>query len=154
MPLWTEDSGLTNNRKATSEELAYLAGIIDGEGTIGIYLNSVNGNYQLRMAVEMTDFEAIDLFQEIFGGTSYIRKPDTKPNRKAKKIWYAFNSQASEIIIQLLPYLRVKKKQALCALRADWKRFRKRKMQPEEQSLRKELHQEMRSYNQRGKETN
>ena len=35
-------------------KLAYAAGIVDGEGSVGIYKNNFCNQYQLRITVEMT----------------------------------------------------------------------------------------------------
>lgn len=49
------------------EELAYIAGIIDGEGCIGVYPNGKN--HSLHVMVMMCDPEAIGEIYEHFGGT-------------------------------------------------------------------------------------
>jgi hypothetical protein len=61
-----------------------------------------------------------------------------------------FNSQAASALTELLPYLLVKKAQAEIALKANWYRFARTKMEPEEQALRKALHAQMRELNKRG----
>lgn len=132
------------------EELdyAYAAGLIDGEGCIGIYHNSHNGNYQLRIAVEMTDKSGLDVLESLFGGKWYFRA--AKAPRKARYIWMTFNNNASKVLETLMPYLRVKKKQAEVALKGDWISYSKKKMPLHQQEIRIQLHFDMKELNKRG----
>jgi hypothetical protein len=98
--------------------LSYLAGIIDGEGCIGVYKNRSNGNHQLRITVEMVEEHALILLHEVFGGKCYRKK--AKRPRRARRLWMVFNSQAASALIELRPYLQVKRKHADVALEANW----------------------------------
>lgn len=131
--------------------LAYAAGIIDGEGSIGIYRNSHNGQYQLRITVEMTKDEAIELLVGLFGGRLYT-KPE-KGNEKAKTSWLIFNSAAADAITELRPFLRVKAAQADTALLTRWMKAGNGKLTEEEKNLRQMMHAEMRRLNMRGTKT-
>jgi len=96
---------------------SYLAGIIDGEGTIRIGANNPpakwpNRNivYYASIGLGMTDKAVIELFAKKFGGN--LRK-ECVPNRKIVYRWGTCGSKVvPEIIKRLLPYLIVKKKQA------------------------------------------
>lgn len=59
-------------------EIAYLAGVFDGEGTVKV------GN-SIRVSVEMTDLDVLERFQRAFGGQIYPRK--AKVNRKPAWSW-------------------------------------------------------------------
>lgn len=138
----------TARTKITPTDIAYAAGLIDGEGCVGIYLNSQNGNYQLRLSVEMTDKEGLLVLSGVFGGRWYYKK--TNPPRKARYSWMLFNSEAANALIILLPYLRVKRKNAKLVLGADWFSFYKRKMTDKQRSIRKRIWLKNKQLNKRG----
>ena len=129
--------------------LSYAAGIIDGEGCIGMYHNSHNGNYQLRITVEMVDKEALTILGNLFGGKWYIKK--AKVPRRERHSWMLFNDEAAIALKQLLPYLTIKKGRAEKALTADWKSFiGGNKMTKEQQSIREEVAKFIKEKNKRG----
>lgn len=132
----------------TEINLSYAAGLIDGEGCIGIYPNSHNGNYQLRLSVEMTDKAGLLCLYSLFGGKWYFKKAN-KP-RKARYIWMIFNRSAAQACEKLLPYLKIKNKNVKIILKADWFSFYKRKMTPEQQDIRRQVWIENKEINKRG----
>jgi len=98
---------------------SYLAGLFDGEGTI-VFSKSKSmmpkyrnwhPSYSSKIAIKMTNREAIELFSKTFNGK--ISYKVSVPNRK---LVYGFQKSGSnkivEILEKLLPYLKVKKKQA------------------------------------------
>ena len=94
---------------------AYLAGIIDGEGTITVW----SGRYDHRtvtVAVVMCDKEAVEMFHREFGGCLFYVE---KNNPKWKNSWrWAIKSQKAKPVLEAaLPYLRIKARQAETALR-------------------------------------
>ena len=91
------------------EILAYLAGIIDGEGCIAIdsYKKSKgNIHHKLVVRCNMMDPQAIELLQLAFPG-SHIFVEKTRVYH-----WGVMSTKAYECLQQLLPYLRVKRYQA------------------------------------------
>lgn len=101
-----------NQREAN---LAYLAGIIDGEGCLTIKYNKTTDVYFTSIAVGMTELPAIDLMVEMFGGKIRL---DSNGNRSRPMFRWESNSAIKnrEVLSDLLPYLRVKKEQALTLL--------------------------------------
>lgn len=97
----------------------YIAGIIDGEGCIHIdKANDGRGrphpSYALRVRVAMTDMEVPLFLYEIFGGGFSIFLRD---GCKASYNWKATNSRNNNLLRLILPYLKVKKKQAELGLK-------------------------------------
>ena len=89
-------------------ELAYIAGIIDGEGSISIRKHS-NRNwyeYQLRVDVKLTDQEIPYWFQELFGGGVCFRAPIG--NRKPAWQWTITDIKAANFLSSVQPYLHIK----------------------------------------------
>ncbi len=93
----------------TSEELAYAAGIIDGEGCIR--LNTQNGRPTLRVQVTNTKSELIVLFHKWFGGYVWINRKKGS-SAKDSYVWEQAARQGAEVLVQVLPYLRLKRRQA------------------------------------------
>lgn len=110
----------------TSEELAYCAGVIDSDGTIQIrrVVSAVkngtarNANFMERVSVRQVTPEAIDLFEALFGGARGFQKPpSTCPQGRTLHRLELLGPRAVVCLTALLPYLRVKRKQAENCLR-------------------------------------
>jgi len=107
--------------------LSYIAGIIDGEGHIGIAKSSHpnttrerTADYNLRVAVKMCDGKVIDYLFGNYNGHVGIRP--AVPPRNKQYYWVLTCKKASELLKQLLPYLVGKKEQAELAIRFQSKR--------------------------------
>lgn len=101
----------------TREELAYAAGLIDGEGCIGAYNTRTTGEkraafYQLTLRVGMKHPGPIIFLYKLFGFGRHISKTKYGP----VFVWQARNRQAEAVLRLLLPYLIEKKAQAKLAL--------------------------------------
>lgn len=134
-----------------SLELAYAAGLIDGEGCIGTYWNKVYKNYQLRITVEMVDPEGLEHLHSLFGGRFYYKPANKSANRRARHLWMVFNSEAESALNKLLFYLKIKNKQASIALTCDWHSFNSNNpLTTEELNKRHEANERIKQYNKRG----
>lgn len=100
--------------------LAYCAGVIDSDGTIGVkrstYSMRVRGDarqpiYSERVCVKQVTPEAVDLLHGLFGGRRAIDKPSSKRGRHLH-VWQVTDKRAAECLAAILPYLRIKKRQA------------------------------------------
>lgn len=114
-----------------NEKLAYLAGLFDGEGCIGLYntrtkKDSRNVNYQLIMRVTQKSPLAVELFMELFGGQIYAYK-DVGPNKPGPYFsWRVTDKKAVAALVQLQPYLREKLEQCKTALAFQELRYKQR----------------------------
>lgn len=131
--------------------IAYLAGIIDGEGSIGIsgyqvsnYKQGKHGKYyQIIMSVGMQNRAPLDLMSETFPGSFTVRQ-DT-----IFRIAYS-SRKCGTVLRELLPYMRVKKPQAeLALLFQSLRKLRGRAYTPEERSRDAAFHQLMQELNRR-----
>ena len=105
-------------KKYTDIQLAYLAGIVDGEGSIYIgnfSCNPKNGTpyYQTNMEVTNTDGGLIDWLMENIGGrrTLYTAKQLPKNSRREVHRWMVSGEDLTNICHQMLPFLVIKKRQ-------------------------------------------
>lgn len=104
--------------------LAYTAGIIDGEGSIGLHRKfqrtsptSQKKSIQMVVAVGNTNEWLINLLYMQFGGSLRLRKPRADmPNQKKLWEWSITNNKASNFLALILPYLTIKRPQAELAI--------------------------------------
>ena len=156
----------------TNEELAYAAGIMDGEGSISLvktkqrnkppkYLNhgnlsnpnGINIRYVLSVNVGMVDRQVPEWLYEQFGGHLYYRKGQ-KEGWSNQCIWQITSRLALSFLEQVFPYLKVKRVQAKIAI--DFQRDRKvgvglMSIEKQADTI---LYEAMRRLNQRGKVEN
>ena len=101
--------------------LAYVAGIIDGEGSISIAQHKrKNGrlhHWELIVAVTNTQLWLIEFLHLQFGGhidgrTVYFNRPNCKDSWR----WTICATKASDFLKLVLPYLQLKKTRAELAI--------------------------------------
>jgi len=142
-------------------DLAYTAGIIDGEGWISIknrQIKNGNRNYCVKVGVGSTTEWLIKWLQFNYGGSVCIINPGG--NRKLKWVWDLSTKQAVIFLEAILPYLRIKRPQAELAIKfqrrrkyrgnPNWKNLGKRSMTNEEIELDQADKDLMHKYNKRG----
>jgi hypothetical protein len=99
---------------------AYLAGIIDGEGTITITSHTNRDRVYLpKITINMCDPQAMELLADRYGGKVYA-KPSRFENSRDQFIWAVTGSHSLNIIEDLKEFLLIKKPQAEVVLSADW----------------------------------
>ena len=100
-------------------DLAYCAGLFDGEGCIHIskqYLKKQPpAYYNLRVTITNTNQYVLEWFHFSFSGNLYLQKP--KENRQRAWRWQIADRQAEEFLRAILPYLIIKKAEAELALK-------------------------------------
>jgi hypothetical protein len=107
---------------ASETDLAYLAGLIDGEGCIRIKKAKAyrcqgrrTPSYTPAIHVRMVDEPAIAFLEETLGGWTYKEKPHSRGGRPLF-CWQASGNVAAGVLRALRPYLRIKGEQADVAL--------------------------------------
>jgi hypothetical protein len=143
---------------------AYWAGIIDGEGCIQIIKvkraseRSKTPNHQLRLSMANT-YKELAYEMQTFFKVGYVRKITTKGARKPAYLYVATPKSALEVLKQVLPYLIVKRQQAilgisfqLCKNKVNQKGkpFGRQKISKEELAFRDEFKRMMNKLNKRG----
>lgn len=98
-------------------DLAYVAGIIDGEGCIGLYLSKKSSYYFIQVAVHMTNEWMITWLSNNFSGsknvyTHYRKRANCKP----EWAWNITGKKALEFLELIYPYLKLKKAEAEIAI--------------------------------------
>lgn len=94
---------------------AYFAGIIDGEGYIGLLPNNrakTLGLYIPKLSVNMTCEKTITSLQEHFNcGTISLKQPKGL-SKKMAYLWSLSDANARNVIQEIYPYLITKKENA------------------------------------------
>ncbi|MDP2158764.1 MAG: hypothetical protein Q8K68_13770 [Nitrospirota bacterium] len=105
----------------TEADLAYTAGIVDGEGNIGIYANRVlkTGRklYRMRVRVSNTNEWLIFWLKSNFAGTAGLNAVEPGHNWKPAWYWTISDRPALEFLEAILPYLHMKKTHAELAIK-------------------------------------
>jgi hypothetical protein len=135
----------------TETDLAYLAGLIDGGGTIAIDKHPPVGHYkspryQLRVDIQTSERPIIDHVATLFERSIMIRKATGHMTKDGYRInWSA--QIAARLLELLAPYLVLKRPQALVALdfqRITAARRTKRALTAEELEARDYCYRELR----------
>ena len=94
-------------------EKAYIAGILDGEGSIGIYVarsGGGHGSHVLQVTVKMSEPAAVEFISVSCGVPIHVGKVQGNSRPCGTVILRA--GKALDLLSQCLPYMRVKKVQA------------------------------------------
>lgn len=123
---WKKSKGVTqgdlNNRKScleidlTLEQSAYIAGMIDGEGSVGVWRETRRGNksgYRYKGVVEVynTDTRVLHFLKDVCGGYIAKKRKASKKNKASWK-WACTQTKISELLKQVRPYMILKGEQA------------------------------------------
>lgn len=147
-----EHAGKSSTQPLEPGHLGYVAGVLDCDGSIWIGSSRSNGRvtYALRLAVSNTRSGLPDWFSEYFGGTTQQVKRNNSKWRDEYR-WQATGLRAADVITRCLPYLVIKRGQALLALEfASTILVGCRVLPASYQEQRKSLYDQMKELNKRG----
>jgi hypothetical protein len=100
------------------DKLAYLAGIIDGEGSIQIFKRtnlvkgSINPTYNTFIKVENTNPKMIQFLHQCFSGNKYVVPKRANRNHRQTFCWNAPTRIAVKCLAECYDFLIIKQKQA------------------------------------------
>lgn len=92
-----------------SEELAYAAGLFDGEGSITLTRHRDNRTHSPQVSIASSDYEVVHWFQERFGG-SIVTKQPRKSNHLVSYDWRLTDRRALKFLEFIRPYLVIERK--------------------------------------------
>jgi len=145
------------NKEYSIAQLAYMAGIIDGEGalTITSIKNEKRQIFQTSIGVSSTDKILIDWIVEVFGGWQKEYTPKQTPKNSRKKVyrWQITGTNIDVFLSLIKPYILIKRREVEL-LELNRKTFSKnpgfRGVTPENVSLRKKYANELQKIHCRG----
>jgi hypothetical protein len=91
------------------EELAYTAGLFDGEGSISLVRQKNNRSHSPQVSVASTDYEVLHWLQERFGG-SIVTKQPRHANHSVSYDWRLTDRRALNFLKLIRPYLVIERK--------------------------------------------
>ncbi len=104
-------------------DLAWAAGIVDGEGYLGMTRAKVSvvsrrktESFQIRISVRMTHKETIRKLFCLFGGTFKLARSRNPSRHNDNYEWYTGDLLTESVLRQLRPFLITKRKQAILLL--------------------------------------
>ena len=122
-------------------DLAYFAGILDGEGSIVIHKNkpqtqrgSINPTYVIEVNLTNTNEWIVRQFHFSFGGNVYLNKRKTDKTQNIW-VWQISANKALPFLKTLLPYLKLKRGQVEIAIKFQEEKVRKRYRRSDEKDL-------------------
>ena len=90
------------------EKLIFLAGVFEGEGTMGYWKNGITKNgkvmRRIQCAVKMTDKDIIDRFMDYFNCGNVLQLKQKENHHKICWSWRITGSKALQVLEQMLPY--------------------------------------------------
>jgi len=121
-------------------DIAYAAGLFDGEGSISI-VGSVTEAYRLLVRVDMTSIIVINWFYKTFGGSQYIR---SRPKgTRVMFSWQLSGPKAKDFLTLIRSQLKLKNKEADVAIMfqeiKNHNKDRRRPRTQEEQAVESEI---------------
>ena len=140
----------------TSDELAYIAGFFDGEGSVTIHTNckpSLRGkvpNHTLQVSIGNTDPRVLLWIHSNFGGNICYRKKVSPKWRKVAQ-WSIRTGGAALFLQAIYPFVRMKRDQIeiACAYQATKRRHGPAPVNPSEVAWREEQRKQIRELNAR-----
>ena len=120
----------------TKIELAYLAGLVDGEGCIYVKQRREKTwtGYQLCLSISQGNEKDLEGIYNLIGESGYFRKLIT-PDHRAHSITYCCNT-AYGILKAVEPYLRFKQEEAILGI---WFQEKLRSRKDDETRMYKEM---------------
>ena len=95
----------------TDTDLAYFAGIIDGEGCFAMHQQPVGHVFALQLQIGNTSPQLMEWIRSKFGGSVNLEKRNN-PRHKPVFRWLATADSLDAIVPAIIPFLVVKKAQA------------------------------------------
>ena len=96
-------------KKLTPTECAYIAGIIDGEGTITLSVKQKGGTRHLAVTVSGTEMSLIEYLQKTIGVGRITNKKIYKDHHKPSYTYALYSRQAIDLLNQVSPFLKTYK---------------------------------------------
>lgn len=91
----------------TAENIAWVAGLFEGEGTFGIQ----NETSVKRINITSTDLDVLEKVQSIFGGKILKSKAKQPSHYKDKYNWVLGIKQSIDFVLLILPHLCKRRKE-------------------------------------------
>ncbi len=113
-------------RILSATDAAYIAGLLDGEGTVTLTRKHRNENHQLALSISNTDLPLLRYVYETVGAGKITAKRTTRINHTPSYTYAIYNRQALALLKQLFPYLKTYKAKRASMILANYVSLTKR----------------------------
>ena len=122
-------------------DAAYVAGIIDGEGTITLTRNHRSENRRPIVSISSTELPLLSYVRSVIGAGRITRKMCTRKHHSPSFAYCISSRQALRLLAQVAPFLRTYKMQRASLLLQDYARVTPRngRYTPEQMAAREEF---------------
>lgn len=137
--------------------LAYVAGIVDGEGHIGASValsrGSISPSINMRVVIVNTDRRLVDWLCETLacGSVAAIGKDERNSRWKIRYRWQIYGKNAREFLCAIKPWLVIKREQAELAIELSRRERRGVALTAETVERRSTLYGDLRRLTKRGR---
>jgi len=104
-------------------QAAYVAGLIDGEGTVALSRKHARDNRQLCVSISNTELPLLDYVLEIVGAGKITAKRTAHPEHTPSFTYAIHNRQALALLDQIAPHLRTYKRHRAQLILRDYVRL-------------------------------
>jgi len=94
------------HQKLTAIDAAYIAGLIDGEGTVTLTRKHKNENRQLCISISSTEIDLLEFVLSAAGVGKITNKQASKSHHAHSYTYAVYNRQALVLLEQTPPYLK------------------------------------------------
>jgi len=101
-------------------DAAYIAGLIDGEGTVTLTRKHRNENRQPAVTISNTERPLLDFVLVTVGAGKITGKRTTSPVHSPSFTYAIYNRQALDLLEQIQPYLRTYKAERTALILRDY----------------------------------
>jgi len=91
-------------------KLIFLSGVFDGEGSFGIWSKGVNRRKEFACKVEMSDYDSLKKFSDMFGGNLTFCKKRQK-HHKQTWAWRQNGHRAFLIIDKMIEFMCIRRQE-------------------------------------------
>jgi hypothetical protein len=146
--------------KLSDVDAAYIAGFVDGEGSIGLWKetrkdNRIGWRYKPVLTAANTDIPVLEWIRSVTGVGSivehcWVNPVATTGGRRTCYVWRCSPQPTKHVLGQILPFLRLKPRQAELVLEFQSVMFAGKHMDIADYEKAEEIYHELRRLNRRG----
>lgn len=107
----------------SSTDAAYIAGLIDGEGTVTLTRKHRNENRQLCVSISSTEKPMLEFVEHSTGVGKITNKRTSKSIHSPSYTYAVYNRQALDLLREVLPWLKSYKRERAVLILQDYVRL-------------------------------
>jgi hypothetical protein len=97
------------------QQIVFLAGVFDGEGSFGNWSNGKNRKKELQVSVETTDVDMVLRFYKMFDGYFFVLPPQKEGNKNLFR-WKLKGNKAWKPLEEMIPYMCTRRREKFYGL--------------------------------------